>query len=61
MADDSFVFSLVLVFLYEFSGSREGDLVDVFLDFFRGHTDTVIRNRDGFLVFVKTYFHLQLP
>ena len=40
MADDAA--ELVLVLLEEFACAREGDLVDVFIDLFRGHADTVV-------------------
>jgi hypothetical protein len=52
VADDR-VFVGVLVLFKELGSAGEGDLVDVLFDFFRGHADTVIGDRDGLGVFVK--------
>ena len=48
MTDDSG--RVVLVLLHELLRSGEGDLVDVFIDFLGGHTDTAVGDGDGLIV-----------
>ncbi len=45
MADD--VAGFVLVFLQEFPGRREGNLVDILVHFLLRHTDATVRDLDG--------------
>ncbi len=58
MADDGV--ELVLVFLEELAGGGEGDLVDVAVDFFLGHTDAAVDDFQGFLFLVQLDADLEL-
>ena len=58
MTDD--LVGFVLVFLHEFLGTREGDLVDVFVHLFAGHANPVVANGDGAGFLVEDDFHLEL-
>ena len=55
VADDGI--GVVLVFLEELLGSREGNLVDVLVDFLGSHADTAIAHgeRSGFLIHGDVY------
>ena len=46
---------IVLVFLQEVIGTGEGNLVDVFVDFFGCHTQTTVTDGDGTVVLVGFY------
>ena len=62
MSDDVALFLRIvpLELLHEFGGAGESNLVDVFLDFLRRHTDTGIRDADGFLFLVYGHGDLHL-
>ena len=50
MTDDGM--RVVLVFFQEFFGAGESNLVDVFVDFFGGHTDTLVADGERFSFFI---------
>ena len=52
MADD--VVGVVLVLLEEVADTREGDLVDILVDLFLSHADTMIADGDRALVGIET-------
>ena len=58
MADDGV--QLVLVFLEEFAGGGEGDLVDVTVHLVLGHSDAPVDDAEDLLLFVQldADFHL---
>ena len=58
MADD--VANLVLVLLQELAGAGERNLVDVFVNLFFCHADTVIDNLEGLGFLVQLNAHIQL-
>ena len=58
VADDGA--ELVLVLLKEFAGRREGDLVDVTVHLFLGHTDAAVDDFQGFLFLVQLDADLEL-
>ena len=43
------------VFLHKLLGAGEGDLVDIFLHLFFGHTDTAVDDAEGFGIFVHLH------
>ncbi len=55
VSDDSFCF--VLIFIDKLLRTREGNLVDVFIHLFGGHTDTVVLYGQGVFVFVYQHAH----
>ena len=58
MADDGI--RVVLVLVEEVVGSREGNLIDVLLDFVGSHTDAVVTYCDCFSVFIDADTNLQV-
>ena len=56
---DDFVVTICFFFVFgqEICCAGEGDLVDVFLDFLVGHTDTVIHDLHDFFVFVQYHMN----
>ena len=58
MADD--VVGIVLVFFKEIRHAREGDLVDVLVNLFLRHADTMVADGDGTLVGIKIDTHGQV-
>ncbi len=44
--------AVILIFVEEVVGRREGDLVDVLVQFFSGHADAMVRDGYGFLFLV---------
>ena len=53
--------ALVLVFLQELPCRREGDLVDVAVDFVGGHADTVVHDFQSLGIFIQDDFDLEVP
>ncbi len=54
MTDDLVIICLVLILRKEVRCAGESDVVDVLLDFIRGHTDAVIRKRHRLLLGIYT-------
>ena len=50
----------VFVFLHEFFSTREGDLGNVFFNFFGRHADPIIPHDNLFFVLIENYFHFQI-
>ena len=60
MTDDLVRVGLVLVFLNEVGGSGEGDLVDIFVHLFGGHSYTVIYEGKSLAFVVALYIDASL-
>ena len=58
MSDDLIVIRLVFVLLQKFSRAGKSDLSDVFLNFIRSHTDTVIAELQCLLLGIDNYVDL---
>ena len=58
VADDSR--SVVFVLLKEIVSAREGNLVDVFVNLFSGHTDTTIADSECLGLLVNRYVYSQI-
>ena len=59
MSDDRI--GVILIFFQELLGTREGYLVDVFVDIFRCHAYTTVADREGSGFFVDGDFHVHFP
>ena len=59
VSNDRLLGICVLVLLEEVGGARKGDLVDVFVDFFRGHADAGVADGHGSCGFVEQDLHLR--
>ena len=53
MTDDGI--GIFLVFIKEVIGSGESNLIDVFVDFFGGHTYASVADGDCFLTYIHLY------
>ena len=60
MPNDSGVFGRIFVFVQKFFGTRKGHLVDVFLHFVGGHSQSLVNDVQFFAVFVNFDFYLRL-
>ncbi len=54
LTNDILGVAFIFEFLYKFGCTGEGNLVNVFLDFFTGHAEALVADRDRLLLFVKT-------
>ena len=51
---------LVLIFLHKLLGSRESDLVDVFVHLFGRHAHAAVRHRERLFILVRGYMDRQV-
>ena len=58
MTDDGI--GLILIFIEEISNAREGNLIDVFVNFLLCHSDSMVTDSERTLVFIEEDLNLQV-
>jgi len=56
MANDALAIFHIFEFVEEFFSTGKSNLVNVFSNLIRAHSDTLVRYREGVILFVQGYF-----